>query len=95
MKTGTTPGPHEIRSATRSDERAVQQALEVAHERGDVDDLRRDDLAAAEHQQLARERRGAVGGAADLLDVVEDRVVVGQRALGEADAGRGSPRAGC
>ena len=91
MKTGTTSGAARDPQRDALGERAVQQALEVAHERGDVDDLRRDDLAAAEHQQLARQRRGAVRRAADLLDVVADRVVVGQLALGEADAGRGSP----
>ena len=68
-------------------QRAVEQPLEVADERARVDDLRRDDLAAAEHQQLAGERGGAVGGAADLLDVVAHGVVGRELALGEADAG--------
>jgi hypothetical protein len=53
----------------------------------DVEHLGLDDLAAAEHQQLARQRRGAVGGAADLLHVVAHRMVGRELALGEADAG--------
>ena len=76
-------------------QRAVEQALEVAQQAADVEHLGLDHLAAAEHEQLARERRGAIGRAPDLLDVVADRVVGGQLARGEADAGRGSPTAGC
>ena len=38
-------------------ERAVEQALEVAQEASDVEHLGLDHLAAAEHEQLSRERR--------------------------------------
>ena len=51
------------RSAARFDE--IHE-----HELADVEHLGVHHLAAAEHQQLARERRGALGGAADLLDVL-------------------------
>ena len=77
--TGTSPGPTVSRSAMRSLSVRSQQALEVADERAPTSsDLWLDDLAAAEHEQLARERRGALGRAPDLVDVVAHRVVGGQ-----------------
>jgi hypothetical protein len=69
-------------------ERAVEQALEVAQQAADVEHLGLDHLAAAEHEQLAGEGGGAIGRAPDLLDVVADRMVGGQLARGEADAGQ-------
>ena len=85
--TGSRPGPDRDAQRDALAQRAVEQALEVAQQAADVEHLGLDHLAAAEHEQLARERRGAVGRAPDLLDVVADRVVGGQLARGEADAG--------
>ncbi len=45
------------------------------------------DLAAAEHQQLPGQRRGALGGAADLVDVLADRRVLVELVARERDAG--------
>ena len=67
---------------------AVQQPLEVAREDADVEDLGLDDLPAAEHEELARERGGPVGGAPDLVDVVADPRVGRELALGEPHAGQ-------
>ena len=51
-------------------ERAVQQALGVADDLVELQGTRRGALLAGEDQQLSRERRGAVDGAADLLEVL-------------------------
>ena len=77
-----------MRSATRSPSERASSDSSSPHERAEVEHLRRDDLAAAEHQQLAGQRRGAVGGAADLGDVVVDRVLGLELLLGEVDAGQ-------
>ena len=69
-------------------ERAREQRLEVGDERADVEHLGVHDLAAAEHQQLARERGGALGGAADLVDVLAHGRELVQLVAGERDAGQ-------
>ena len=50
-------------------ERAGQQAVQLGHDLVEVQDPLPHDFAAAEDQQLAGERRRALRGAADLLDV--------------------------
>ena len=87
MSTGTMSGPTEMRSAIRSlSVRSSSRSRSRTSAPGSTT-CGVHDLAAAEHEQLAGERGGAVGGAADLLDVVAHRVVARQLALGEADAG--------
>ena len=51
-------------------ERAAQQLLDVADDVVDVDDLRLDDLAAGEREQLVGQVRGPLARKADLLDVL-------------------------
>ena len=69
---------HEVGADARSAARSARQRARSSSrsrsrdEDADVEDLGLDDLPPAEHQELARERGGPVGGAADLVDVVAD-----------------------
>ncbi len=51
-------------------ERAAQQLLDIADDIVDVDDLRLDDLAAGECEQLVGQVRGTLAREADLLDIL-------------------------
>ena len=53
---------------------AAQQQTEVGQRVVEVDDLRAQRLLARERQQLAHQRRGAVGVLLDLHDVLERRI---------------------
>ena len=51
-------------------QRPAQEVLQLGDDVAQIQQLRLDDLAAAEDQQLAGQRRGALGGAADFLHVL-------------------------
>ena len=62
---------------------ARQHREQARHDRVQVEDLGRQELLAAEREQLPREGRGAIGRLADLADVVHDRIVGLQPLLDE------------
>ena len=72
-----------------------EQALELADDLAQIEHLRQEHLMAAEREQLARERGGAIGGAHDLERVLAARVVVVEAGGRETGCSRRSRSAGC
>ena len=66
-------------------DQAAEHRLHREHRRAEIEQLRRQDLLAAEREQLARELGGALAGAIDLLDVLGEPA---RRLAGRAGAAR-------
>ena len=90
------PGPTRDPQRDALAERAVEQALEVAHERADVERPR--GVTTSRRLNISSWRVSAAARSAaraDLLDVVADRVVAARARAGRSRRRSGSPTAGC
>lgn len=62
---------HRVAGIHRADQ-ALQERVHTGHYRVEVEQLWRENLVAAEGEQLAGQRACAVGGALDALDIAKD-----------------------